>query len=100
MSSSEVALPPDIQRDVEIAVRVLISHGAREVYLFGSVAARREREGSDIDIAAVGLPKDRFFAAYGHLLMEMQHNVDLVGLDYDSEFARELREHGVLLRVA
>jgi hypothetical protein len=40
---------------------VLKEHGAREVYLFGSAATDKMREGSDVDLAVTGLPPERFF---------------------------------------
>ncbi len=100
MVRSEVNLPSDFKNDVNIAVDILLRYGANEVYLFGSLARGENRSGSDIDIATVGLPKNRFFAAYGELLTELRHPVDLVGLDYDNDFAREVRMQGGILRVA
>ena len=39
---------------------LLTQEGAREVYVFGSVAAGRAHEESDLDLAVAGLPPERF----------------------------------------
>jgi predicted nucleotidyltransferase len=96
----EVEAPPSLKDDLSEAVEILKGFGAAEVYVFGSLARGDHHAKSDIDIATVGLPKDRFFAAYGALLMRLDHPFDLVGLDYGNEFARRLRDEGQLLRVA
>jgi len=69
------------------------------VYLFGSYATGTAADESDIDIASVGLPKDRFFAAYGELLMEMRLPFDLIGLDYGNDVSRGVLSHAELVRV-
>ena len=51
-------------------------------------------------IEVSGLPKDRFFTAYGQLLVKMVHEVDLVDLDDDAAFVHLLKESGKLERVA
>ncbi|MFA7565976.1 MAG: nucleotidyltransferase domain-containing protein [Alkalispirochaeta sp.] len=93
-------VPPEFRDDVSHAAKILLEMGAREVYLYGSVADGRSHPGSDIDIATVGLPKDRFFAAYGALLMKLDHSVDLIGLDYANELSESIRKRGGILRVA
>lgn len=94
------SFPDSVRHDLEKAVAVLRRFGASEVYVFGSVATGASREDSDIDIGVVGLPKDRFFAAYGSLLMELNRSFDLVALDYGEQFAEQLRQQGTLYRVA
>jgi predicted nucleotidyltransferase len=97
---SELNLPEDIKRDISVAAEILMQEGCKEVYLFGSLAEGSVARGSDIDLATVGLPKERFFAAYGRILSNVRRRVDLVGLDYDHDFGNRLREVGTLLRVA
>lgn len=94
-------LPESFRSDLEIAVSVLTGLGARQVFVFGSVV-RREPSSvpRDIDIAVSGLPPEKFFHAYGQLMMRLQHDVDLVDLDDDAEFVRVLKETGQLERVA
>lgn len=94
-------LPESYQSDIQTAIAVLTSLGARDVFVFGSVVSR---EGSalprDIDIAVAGLPKERFFQAYGQLMMNMVHEVDLVDPDDDRAFVQFLKDRGNLERVA
>lgn len=96
----EVEAPSSLKDDLSEAVEILKGFGAAEVYVFGSLARGDPHGESDIDMATVGLPKDRFFAAYGALLMRLNHPFDLVGLDYGNDFARRLRDEGHLRRVA
>ena len=97
---TDLAVPAGLRKDLSEAVEILTHYGATEVYLFGSLARGGADEDSDIDIATVGVPKNRFFAAYGELLMKLDHAFDLIGLDYDNEFTRRLRSEGSLRRVA
>jgi len=73
--------------------------GAREVYLFGSAAYGKVREGSDVDLAVVGLPGRVFFKAMADAHDALGRQLDLIDLDDDSDFVRYLREHGELVRV-
>lgn len=97
---SEMNLPEDLEKDISLAAEILMQVGCKEVYLFGSIAEGSFSRGSDIDLAIVGLPKERFFAAYGRILTSVRRHVDLVGLDYDHDFGKRLREVGTLSRVA
>lgn len=93
------SLPLTVEQDLSKATTILKAYGATEVYLFGSYASGTAGSESDIDIAAVGLPKNHFFAAYGELLMELQLPFDLIGLDYDNDVSRSVRSQGELVRV-
>lgn len=94
-------LPDSFRTDIEQAIAVLTTLGAREVFIFGSMADRDQFIiPRDIDIAVSGLPKDRFFKAYGQLLVKMVHDVDLVDLDDDAAFVHLLKKSGKLERVA
>ena len=97
---SELSLPEDLKKDISVAAEILMRDGCREVYVFGSIAKGTFSADSDIDLAIVGLPKERFFSAYGRILSEVHRRVDLVGLDYDSDFGNRLRSIGILSRVA
>ena len=94
------SLPEKIRKEISLATDILMREGCREVYLFGSLASGSYTEKSDIDIATVGLPKQCFFSAYGKLLSFIERHVDLVPLDYDTDFGRMLIEKGTLTRVA
>ena len=96
----ELSLPEELKRDISIAAKILIEDGCKEVYVFGSIAKGSYTVDSDIDLATVGLPKSRFFAAYGRLLSNIRRHVDLVALDYDMDFGDRLKKVGTLSRVA
>jgi predicted nucleotidyltransferase len=93
-------LPEELKLDISTAAEILLRDGCREIYIFGSVAMGTYSLDSDIDIATVGLPKDRFFSAYGQILSKVNRGVDLVALDYDQAFGKKLKEIGTLTRVA
>jgi len=90
----------DLDRAIRAAAAVLKEEGAREVYLFGSLAKGRERPGSDIDLAVSGLPPERFFPALGRAHEAAGIEVDLIDLDEDTIFVRFIRERGGLRLVA
>lgn len=81
---------------IRAAARVLREQGVREVYLFGSAATGRLRDGSDIDLAVTGLPPERFFRAMGLAADLLDRPLSLVDLDEDTPFTRYLREQGGL----
>ena len=94
-------IPEKFRDDLDKAIAVLREHGAREVYIFGSMAERiGETEPNDIDLAVSGLAPRRFLHAYGILLGELDHPFDLIDLDSDNRFSRRLVERGNLERVA
>ncbi len=97
---SDLALPDELKRDVSLAADILKENGCTEVYLLGSVANGSYTASSDIDLAAVGLPKSRFFAVYGRIISSVHRHVDLVGLDYNTDFGDMLKQAGNLSRVA
>ena len=88
------------QEDLELAVSILKRHGAKAVYLFGSMAAGSSRPDSDWDIGVEGLPSSSFLPALGELLDSMNRKVDLVELDDGSRFADFLKQWEDLVRVA
>lgn len=81
------------------AARILRAQGAREVYLFGSVAAGRARDVSDVDLAVTGLPPERFFRALGLAADALDRPLTLVDLDEDTPFTRYLKAGQELQRV-
>ena len=89
----------ELKEQIAKAAEALKKAGAREVYLFGSIAQERIRQGSDIDMAVSGLPPARFFQAMGEAADLLDVPLDLVDLDEDNPFTEYLREHGELLRV-
>jgi predicted nucleotidyltransferase len=93
------SIPEYFQADVSRAVRILKEGGCTEIFLFGSRASGKARDGSDIDLAIRGCPPGHFFHLLGQLLLELDHSVDLVDLDTEDAFAQHLQKEGVLVRV-
>ncbi len=87
------------KKDIDKAVAVLEKAGSKEVYLFGSVAENRGEEWSDIDIAVSGIPANQFFKVYSEAARNLEHELDLVDLDHETEFAAFLRENNRLVRI-
>ena len=98
--SLEVTIPAEVRRDLSLAAEIPKEEGCKEVYVFGSISKGTSTSSSDLDVATIGLPKERFFSAYGKLLSSMKRRVDLVALDYDTEFGQLIRKSGTLTRVA
>ena len=93
--------PENLEELLHRAGDVLREEGAREVYVFGSAAAGRLQESSDVDLAVTGLPARRFIPAMGRVREIFNRPVDLVELTDDTPFTRYLKtEEGELLRVA
>jgi predicted nucleotidyltransferase len=88
------------QKDIELAKEILLKYGCKEVYVFGSLVDGDFGDQSDIDIGVVGLAKAQFFAAYGELMEQMSRSVDLIGLDYEDDFSRRVRQKKRMERVA
>lgn len=80
-------------------VSLLKSEGAREVYLLGSWGTDRQRDHSDLDLAVVGLPPEKFFATLAKLSELVDMPVDLIDLDHHSPVIDCIREMGELRRV-
>jgi predicted nucleotidyltransferase len=76
---------------LEQGAALLKAAGAREVYVFGSLAEGRAREGSDVDLAVAGLPPAVFFATMARLAARFGRTMDLVDLDEVSPFTTHLR---------
>ncbi len=93
-------LPAGIKKDVDIAKRILLEEGCKEIYIFGSITEGTFTEASDIDIAVIGLAKSKYFKVYAELLEKLDRLVDLVCLDYDTDFSKKIRESGKFERVA
>jgi predicted nucleotidyltransferase len=72
------------------ARRLLVDrHGARRVWLFGSLIAGQPTAESDVDLAVEQLPSSAYFRALADLMALFQGPVDLVRLEDASESLRE-----------
>ena len=81
------------------AAALLKSAGARDVFLFGSVARGTTGDSSDVDLAVSGLPPQTFFKAMGQAEDLLGRPLDLIDLDEDTPFTRYLKEENELERV-
>lgn len=90
----------DLQALLREAAALLRASGAEAVYVFGSVAAGKNRETSDVDLAVTGLPPGAFFETMARLGDLLDRPVDLVDLDVSSPFTAYLKDKGLLRRVA
>jgi len=85
----------------KLAQALLREYGAKEVWLFGSLARTCGfHRHSDIDLAASGLPAREFFSILSRLNAATEYNVDLVDLDAcPAWLAEAVRRQGQLLAV-
>lgn len=97
---SERQQPTPVQDDLERAIEYLKSVGCSEIFVFGSTARGDYGENSDLDMAVRGIPADRFFAVYGELMTRLSRPVDLVDLDLQERFGKQLLAGSDLRRVA
>lgn len=82
-----------------LAKRLRDDYGARRVVLLGSLARGDFRVGSDIDLAAEGIPDEKFFRAGADLESAAGGlHVDLVPIESASPaFLTELAREGIVL---
>jgi uncharacterized protein len=72
------------------ARRLLVDrHGARRVWLFGSLVAGQPTADSDVDLAVEGLPSAAYFNALADLMALFHGPVDPVRLEEASESLRD-----------
>ena len=85
-----------------LASRLRDDYGARRVVLVGSLARGGFGAGSDIDLAAEGVPDDRFFRAGADLEAAAEGlHVDLVPIESaNPAFLADLAEEGIVLHDA
>ena len=76
---------------------VLRRHGARRVWLFGSVAAGTARAESDIDLLAMPVAPADYWALRRELEAALNHPVDLYTQDDDADLVRKVLERGELI---
>jgi predicted nucleotidyltransferase len=88
-----------VRDDLERAVEYLKSVGCSEIFVFGSTARGDYGDDSDLDIAVRGIPTDQFFAVYGQLMTRLSRSVDLVDLDLQKRFGKQLLAGSELRRV-
>ena len=99
MSTSTV-LPKAFEQDIHRAVKILQAGGCSEIFLFGSGSTGHIQPDSDLDLAVRGCPSGSFFSLVGHLLVELDHPVDLIDLDRQHAFAQYLEREDMLVKIA
>lgn len=93
-------LPDEYKQDIEKAVCILKENGAKEVYIFGSIANGKFNENSDIDIAVKGISAADFYKVAGILMFELKNKFDLIDLDdTENRFTQIILKIGGLLKV-
>lgn len=75
------------RKDLVKAVELLQAYGAREVYLFGSMARGDMDQYSDWDFAVRGLPSSEYYSVFAKLMQVLSRPVDLVDLDEGNPFS-------------
>lgn len=93
-------LPYSYQEDIKKATKILKENGAKEVFIFGSIANGKFNENSDIDIAVKGLNEKDFYRVASILMFELDNEFDLIDLDdIQNRFSQMLLKVGGLLKV-
>lgn len=93
-------LPNSYQKDIQKATKILKENGAKEVFIFGSLANGKFNENSDIDIAVKGLDEKNFYKVASILMFELKNEFDLIDLDdKENRFSQMLLKVGGLLKV-
>ncbi len=93
-------LPYSYQGDIKKATQILKENGAKEVFIFGSIANGKFNENSDIDIAVKGLNERDFYKVASILMFELENEFDLIDLDdKENNFSQMLLKVGGLLKV-
>ncbi len=93
-------LPNSYRNDIKKATKILKENGAKEVFIFGSIANGRFDENSDIDIAVKGLNEKDFYKVASMLMFELENEFDLIDLDdKENRFSQMLLKVGGLLKV-
>ena len=93
-------LPNSYQEDIKRAIEILKKNGAKEVFIFGSIANGKFNINSDIDIAVRGLEAEKFYKVASILMFELENEFDLIDLDdKKNRFSQMLLKVGGLLKV-
>ncbi len=96
----DIDVPKGFEADLKRACEYLLKVGCTEIFLFGSLAENKANSDSDIDLAVRGLKADKYFRAYGELMKLLDHSFDLIDLDSDNDFSKEILKSGTLKRVS
>ena len=93
-------LPNSYQDDIKKAIEILKENGAKEVFIFGSIANGKFNINSDIDIAVRVIEADKFYKVASILMFELENEFDLIDLDdKENRFSQMLLKVGGLLKI-
>lgn len=93
-------LPNSYQDDIKKAIEILKENGAKEVFIFGSIANGKFNINSDIDIAVRGIEAEKFYKVASILMFELENEFDLIDLDdKENRFSQMLLKVGGLLKI-
>lgn len=93
-------LPDSYQKDIKKATQILKENGAKEIFIFGSIANGKFNKNSDIDIAVKGLDEKNFYKVASILLFELDNKFDLIDLDdRNNRFSQMILNTGGLLKI-
>lgn len=66
------------RKTIPIIIEILKKYEVEKIFLFGSACQQEKfNRHSDIDIAVLGLSDQKFFKAYGELIMNLDFEIDL-----------------------
>lgn len=92
-------IPEEYKSDIIKAIDILKKAGAEKVYIFGSVISNNYNKNSDIDIGFKG-NIDNYFKVLGKLIMNLDHNVDLLEFEEDLEIVQYILSNKEYVEVA
>jgi predicted nucleotidyltransferase len=92
-------LADSARADLKKAIEILCHHGAKSIFLYGSLCRKRRfHRGSDIDLVVDGIPPQHFLRAASDLMMAMDWPIDLKPLDdLDDSFRDMVIDKGELI---
>lgn len=93
-------LPNSYKEDIRKAIEILKENGAKEVFIFGSIANGKVNENSFIDLAVRGINQKDFYKIVWILTFELENEFDLIDLDdNENRFSQMILRNGGLLKV-
>jgi len=92
-------IPEEYREDLKKAVKILKKAGAEKIYIFGSIINGTYNNNSDLDIGFKG-EINNYFKILGKLIMELEHDVDLLEFEEDKEIVQYILNHKEYIEVA
>ena len=92
-------IPKEYQKDIALAASLLKNEGCQSIFLFGSLVTGKSHNFSDIDIGIKGLPEGKYFEACSKVYFAVDHNIDIVDFDMNSDFYSMLNSIGEVVQI-